>query len=984
VSRSLKLLNYSTEDNNFLKLYTELNHNFQIGDIVYINGGYYDISKFIQMIYQYGTSLNIFTGYLKGLKIIAVDLANNAFTVNVPADQNNIIYPFGTENNKFSDPTDLINLAYNTYLSDDLYKDVYVSTAVMTNGSISKGTINNGVFGTLSTPVNLNKPSNIPSNLTINHIASKNAIATSCVINDLTSGEITQKLKVVEDLTSGIPTNPFNLTSVSVGLNNNGFGYNVFEKFIINSTSQTSTINNGNFDNILAGNISLNKVNILGGKYANDLQNVASIFNSDITVSNSTIKNINYATKLSLANSTIDTFIPIYASSAAYNLNNYEIELYIDYDIVANKKWYTGPGTTYYLSGVNKTTVNDFSFLNTKAFVEIIDVTYTFGDITSAKITIKLQGLFGSWNTFKTNNPIIDFDFSKAKIHEYSNPFKLSIIEADSCTISSVLEDTLLAPPLYYIKGTSIIKEGLFNGIFFENTVSMIGQSYGESIYLETGTQLFNTTLSETDPNSNFNYAYIDIESTLKANIDNSEIISGAIYNSEISNTHINNIGETFLNNCILLDGTKVENNVFWNDVSIQFTADTVVSNVIENNAYLGDRKAPWVTAINGIAPLTNTQNSLNINKTEGFRAINYYNSQEFITVNNTANGIPDYTIKYDIPSLFNVQSPFDDTIQFVIADFGTMPLSGATWLSTTNKPKILFNNLLNQDTDLSTRLSNKLGNIVAGTYTDFPGTTPTSSTDIIRVDDNFVKTKNFFNYKDKARTQNDVAVYIDELLPTPNNFPVKSLNNPDLLFFLKVDTSFGADVDNIYTGSSNGIPNGISKLIFRHGGIFAANAGNATIVPACFIEIERVIKTEKDLADVVQNIEIIDCTYCPTYTGTNSTQAYAYNITRPIVNHPTSFYIKDNNNNDITIDVNATNKFVIDVEYWVTWFYDSSTPSLTNLSNPYLFTGRNGGQRTKHTITITLLSDGQTYYIIDDLGNYLVDNLGNRFVWNS
>lgn len=986
MSKSFKLLNYCTEDNNYLKLYTELQHDFQIGDTIRIVGGYYDISKQCQMIYQYGPSLNIYNSFIKGLKILAIDLPNNAFTVNAPGDITNLIYPFGTNANPFGDPTDVINLAYNNYSTDDVYKDVYVSKCAVTNGNISKATINNGVFGTDTTTVTLNKFSNVASDLTINHIISKNTNITSCIINDTTGGVITQKLKLVEDLTVGLSTNPFNLVLDTPTINNNGFGYNIFEKITISSTTNTSTINNGIFENVKYGNIWLNKVNILGGKYGNDYQTPATIFNSDITVSNATIKNINYTNKLTATSSIIDTFIPITATSAAYTTNDFEIELSVDYNILANKLWDCIPGNYYYLSGVNKINATNFSELNTKMFIELVSKTYTFGDITSAKIVIKLSGISGLWSTFKTNNPINTFDFTKAKINEYTTGFKIAILEADSCTISSVFEDLSIAPPLYYIKNNSVLKEGIFSGVFFENSVQANGVSFGESVYLENSVQLFNSISSETAPNTTFNYTLIDLyNNTLKVDLNHSKLLSGALYNSSVYNTVITNDNDaTFLNNCILYDGAKVSNDVFWNDISIQFTADTVVSNTIVSNSYFGDRKTPWVTAINGIAPLTNTQNSTNINKIEGYRSLSYYNSQEIINNTITTNGIPNYILKYDVPSLYNIQSVFDDTPQFSIVDFGALTYNGSSWPSTTNKPRILFNNILSNDADLSTRMSNKLANTTSGIYTDFPGTTPTNNSVITRVDNNFVKTKNYHNYHNEARTQRDVAVYINDTLPTPNNFPVSSLNTAASLFFLKFETLIGPDTDNVFTGTTTALPNGVIKLLFRNNGIFAANLGNATIVPACFIEIERVVKIEKNLADVVQNIDIIECTYCPTYTGTNSLQAYAYNLTRSIGDYPTSFYIKDNNNNDITLNVTSLNKFDIEIEYWITWFYDAQTPALTNLSNAYLFTGKNGGFRTKHILTQTVISDGQTYNVVDDISNKIVDNAGNRLTWNS
>lgn len=988
MSKSFKLLNYCTEDNNFLKLYTELNHDFIIGDSIFINGGFYDVSKIQQMIYQYGVGLNIFNNYfLQGIKIIAIDTANNAFTTNIPADINNLQYPYGLNGNQFGDPTDTVNLAYNAYITDDLYKSVYVSKLVMSNGMISRGIINNGIFGTDKTHVKFNKFNNNETNLVINHIVSKNVIATSCTINDLTSGIITQKIKVNEDLNAGIPSNPFNLSYVSTTPNNNGFGYSLYEQFKITSNTYTSIINNGNFDNIRDGYISINKTSILGGKYGDSLQNTSTIFNSQITVNNATIKNISYPTKLNISNSIIDTFIPLNVLNTSYTVNDYEILLNVEYDTVANKKWVITPGVQYYLSGVNNINADTFSDMNKKMFIEIIDVSYVFGDIVSANITIKLPNTIGSWATFQTNNPLNDLDFTKAKINEYSNSHKLSIVETDSCMISSVFEDTLMSPPLYYIKGTSTLKEGLFNGIFMEKNISINGTSFGESVYLENSVQLINNVSEETSLAIDINYAYVDLKNNaLKSNLINCEMVSGTLYNSNVSNSYIKGTSnQTFLNNVILFDGSKVDSDTFWNDISIQFIADEIVSNTIVPRSYLGDRKLPWSTAINGISPLNVNQSATNINKIEAFRSNLYYNSQEQIDASITLNGVPNYSLKYDVPTLYNVQSPFNNNLQFVIADFGKMTLSGSNWLAVNGiKPRILFNAILSTDSDLSTRMQNKLNNVTSGLYTTFPGTTPVSSTAITRVDDNFVKTKSYHNFYAETRSQRDLTVYIKDNLELLDPFPVRSLNNPDTLFYLKLDTQFGSDVDGLLTGDTGLIPNGLCTLKFRHNGIFNSDAADATMIPACFIEIERVIKTEKDLSDVIQNIEIIDCRYCPTYTGTNATQAYAYNIFRPIANHPKNFAIKDMGNNEIQLLITSSNKFVIDIEYWVTWSYDSSIPATTNLSNPYLFTGRNGGERTKHTLSVTLLSDGQTYYIIDGLGNNITDNLGNRFVWNS
>jgi len=237
---SNKLINYASVNNGKLRLYTELNHAFVVNDIVFINGGYYDNCN------KSTNSFNPFNIYNKGYKIIQINDVNS-FTIDYTVTNISLIYPYGIANNRFGDPQDNTNLAYNTFTGQNLYKDIFISKCAFIRGNFRSGTINNGIFGSDNNTSYISNTLVNETNVIINHICGKNIEINKSTINLKTHPLLstTTKASILEDLTNSV-NNPFIYSTSVIGNNNDGYGFNIFEK--INNNSNI-LITGGDFSN---------------------------------------------------------------------------------------------------------------------------------------------------------------------------------------------------------------------------------------------------------------------------------------------------------------------------------------------------------------------------------------------------------------------------------------------------------------------------------------------------------------------------------------------------------------------------------------------------------------------------------------------------------------------------------------------------------------------------------------------------------------
>lgn len=983
--KSLRLLNYAkSELGGYLELYTELDHDFVVGDIVYIIGGYYDNTNELLYINNYSsgtpTKYNPFAIHKHGYKILFIDYTKNSFVIDFQVNPLNIIYPYGTDSNKFGDPQDNVNLAYNTFVSNDMYKDIYVSRTCFIKGRFNKGTINNGVFGNDKQKAIIGKHPDMvafsnTTDITINHIGGKNLLLTSGVINSKTdtANPTSKKIELVEDLTIS-PVNPFAIANIAINNNNDGFGYNTFENFI---NVGNIIINNGVFDNpydkdIVINNATINKF-LFGSK--EPMYNHGCVIN-DVVINNSTVYNKSTVNLITLNNTVYDTYIDLNIISLSWGINPGDIELNVDYNVLANKIW---NNENVYISGIIPPD-NSFSIFNIDLYGDIISTTYTFGDLNSAVIVINCPNLIANWSSILLTNPNT-YDLSNTRIN-FINRDASDLYVKSNNTIYAHCNGTNL-----FVDNNNTIVIGKYNSATFTNNVNITGINIGLNVYLSNSYQIVTSTNIPT-----FNYAYLKNNTPITANINKSKIIGGVIYNSTISNTHADPaIGfDIYLDNVILYNGSKIESDVLWNDVNIQFYGDIVSGVTYINNSYLGDRKTPWKTEKTGLTPLTPLSKSSEINKTTGTRGndISYYTSQHKIENIIGPSIAPIYNVTYEVPNLLNVQVPINTSKKMTIIDNGIMTyLSGAWYMLANQIKKPLFVGILDNYLTLKNKINARTTNTLSGTYSDFTGVAlpPANVSNITHVDDNWVIEQSNHYYPTESRTQRDISINVYDIIPTPATFPDPLNNTPESLMFLRLDANTGPDIDSIYDDNVTPtlIHNAIYTLYFRQPGVFNNSAmGIATNIPACFIEIEQVKIIKKDLLNVVQSANIYYSNYCPSFTGTAGGAEYAWDNIKTVSSYPTDYKILHNSTNDITFEMTSTDKFEIVVEYWITWFYNETTLNLTLENNPYLKTNYKGGYRTKHMLRHKFEPSNETYFILGESSDELVDHSGNNIVW--
>jgi hypothetical protein len=987
--KSLKLLNYAKNNSNNLELYTELDHSFIVGDKIFIIGGHYDNVNNLLFISDFSSltpnTFNPFKSNSNGYKIISVNYTNNSFVINYPITNPTLIYPYGNTNNRFGNPQNLINLAYNTYSSDNLYKNIYVSRTCFLNGNFKKGTINNGVFGTDTNTIILNTllgSANI-NHIIINHIVSKNVYIGKGIINSKTdvSNPITKKIKVIEDTTISI-NNPFTLIVVPTTNNNNGWGYSQYERF---NHANNLIINNGDFDNPYNERIKLNTVVIINKARIGSLEPIIGNGTStkDITLLSGVMHYVtNTGSGLTTVNNALyDTLIPLNLNDIIYTNTPGLISFNVNYNVLANKKWENG--SNVYISGIE--TINDtFNDLNTNLTGTIINTSYTFGDINSANIQIQCASLIPIWPTLITTT-LSDYNITNVKIGFIN-------LSLDKLTInnSTIVGNFISLTNDIYFNINNNVTEGSLSGIIFNDTTQFNGSSIGNNIYINENNKQYVT--GPTVPI--MNYCFLNnTNNNLKGYINNSEIISGIIYDSVITNTVVipTNIDTTiYLNNVRLGDGAKIDPGVIWNNVNIQFYGDTVTGTNINTLSYLSDRKTPWKTGLFGSTPLNISDYSLELNKTEAITGneISYYTSQHRVQVDTVTVDAPIYKLAYQAPIIEGTIQLYNSTIRnikSVILDNGPMTFSGV-WNLNHIKQRVLFADKLIALSSFTedNAIRNRFGNVNINTNVNFPGVAlpPSNIGQIVNVDDARVIGNNNYIYPTEISTRRDITLHLHYIHKKSDKFPDSTMNDPLLKVFLKIIPSSGPIVDNIYHDivTPTAIPNGLKYLNLRQLGIYESN-GVVKTVSACFIEVEQVKIFETDLFNVPLATTVNYCNYCPPFLTYTNGKEYCWNLYPLVSQYPQDFTIKNINSQNVEFNITPTNKVQIHVEFWITWFYIDD--GLNNMSeNQFLKSTFKNGERTKHTIQHTFISSNETFNIINDSNDSLINNNGDNIVY--
>ena len=980
MDRSLKLLNYATLDgNNNLVLYTELNHTFQEDDIIYITGGYYDNVNNL----QYN---NPFTN--TQYKIIATNNSLNSFTVDFfISNINDLVYPYGTDDNRFGNPLDNTNLAYNSFLMG-MNKDVYVSKTIINAGYINNTNINNGVFGSDDNNITINE-----SNIT--HICGKNISVKNVEINDKSSNtpSVTTKYKVNEDLTIN-PQNPFNLISVPIGINNGGYSYSVFEK--IDNLNDNVIINSGNFTNNEPGfiNITYNSgTHVISNSKIGNSKNLRNITNAsfvgEITFENCEINGISNTTvdEFTFNDCDINTKVEVIGEVFDIDINNQNyITLTVNYDFIANNVF--SLGTNVYLTNV-KYNNETYHYFNKNLLCDIEDVEYIFGDVTSAKITLFLQNLYISNNWSFIVNNINDYDFSNICFYSLIDPNNEHTY--NNCDIESSLNNIKI----------SVFDSNIISGILKDVKIfggNTIGNSNTELNLINNYFYLYQQEIPAFNEINNYNitHSYIDTDKPIIGTITNCTIDKAHISDSVITDSIINNTSSisnsvsnrTFIYNSELKENNIVAPDVFFNNVIFgEFGEISFNDNVIVRSTYSENRKSPWVTGkTSQQLPrprfLSHNENINCIKNNE-----NYYNYYDRINVEPLENAS---NVKIHVPNVSYLTNVIDNENDswFIISNTVGFNPSIPAWepvsninINTSNIP--IYGGEL--DTLFKQKLINRVNYDTLGTTNEISGGVtlpPNNIGDIVEVDDNFVHglTLNLIDFN----TTNNHFIFINSIDETPDEFPDYNQNIGNLDNLITCTVTNFSNTYNVNNNDSINVNTGLYNIEFNidYSG-FVDKLGN-TMEKMCatFIEVEQVTTIEENLNNTVIDAQIYYPNYIPPYyviptisptpppitTNYNSSthNNYAYDNILLFSEINTNIYNNFLLLQDNTILSNTTvlpiqlgllsNVFKVKIVYWITWYYNES--GILNISpepNPFYTNEKITGHRTRHEFIFDL-----------------------------
>lgn len=962
--KSLKLINYAKlwqfgAAAGNIELFTELDHSFKVGDKVYIVGGYYDNCN--QQVYSTGDHYN---QYSTGYTVLAVD-GSHGIILDIPY-VSDVFYPYGINtNNKYGDPFNNTHKAYNCYTTT-MQKDVYISTCAFTRGIMKKGTINNGIFGNDYHTVVLNNKGIVSgtvsnTDLVINHIVGKNVEISKGQINSKTdaSNLPSSKIKLVEDSTIFLTylTNPFGYASVAVNNNNDGFGYNYFER--ITNTATDIIINNGTFANPNSSFIALNNLSInnarLGG---NSFNKLLSNQIDNVTMNGGYVGDINTLNdKFSIYSGTVNTFIPLTLeignpTPVAYNAALKQIDIEVEYDVLANQ--YTAVGDTVYITGITGTVNYNLSHLTGT----IAAMSYTFGTINSAVISIvfDIPGVVtgGDWTAWKTANPVTNYDFSNMKIHLLQHIFEAGQLSA--ATISTYLDSSVnFTTPDLVIENSTVI-EGYYNGVTLKGVNNFTGTTKGSSAYLTTSSQIDQDTVASS---STFTYTRIYGNKTpLTGNFTNAYIQQGMIHHSNMDSTVCipKTLGTDviFLYDVRLIGLMYLHDEVYWDIMNAgEVTKSSITgTTTYVQGAYLGNgRNTAWSTAPQILGDPTFKQNPNRIlamphDSTNGI----LYQSQSIAnSANSAVLGLTtNLTKKFHVPTSDNIQDPLTTSDIIVIIDKGSLSLTANNWSNTYNRNDVLYAAYLAGGT-LDTNIANRNSvTTLPANDADFPFVDQgLAYRDLNQIDTNYIYTSTYFRTP-HAREASEINLHIYEqaplIAPYDNQFP-----DPGFAASLTTELKIqGVGTFQCADAATENVSDGIYDQMYLKVINTVDNnvAAPAALVPECFIEIERVRVNQYSIAFGAITKSWL---YHPNYTHMNFDRLEQTVSAGMFTNIEIPLYQDKMLPIPIEMEVSAARPSEVVVEYWVTWFYYETG---YNAATDGTTSGYKGSARTKRTQT--------------------------------
>lgn len=981
--KSLKLLNYAQTDNNNLKLYTELDHSFKLGDRVYIVGGFYDNVSDIDPNDPF--SVNYYT-------VIDVDYNRNSFTIDYTIQTiSDLTYPYTDKNSinrgwQYSDPFGAD--AYNRYYDNEIYKHVYVSRCVFNAGIFNAGIINNGIFGTDDNTIdvschisNVNNTSIPTDNVKITHIVSKNIrITKGIVISKTVNVNIaTRKFKVVENknisLTNNIPNNPFSITQINVGQNNDGYGYTVLEGFETIQTSPVSnilSIKDTKIDNYLTGGVILDNVTLdncqLGSNNLINSQHTRIEYKNNIQINNSLIKNLKFGSSggnnvnFNIDNSTFNnskkvTVLKDSNNNWKFDINfngnstTQEYSLFIDYDSLANTGNMTNvpPSVPVYLSGITNSTKPNHEFFG---YSVIQDIKYVYGEYDNGVLLVlKLEDQYFKQVDLLTH--LNDFDFSNIKIIELNTiPGNIQ---------NSTFDDFALESPSRIYN--SEIKNGYYKHIIYENT--NCNADNGAVVVLNECQQILSNNIIESESNIIYNNCHITNQ-LVSGIITNTYLDKVNLYESKLgSNVQVVggslNYVEFISNSNINIDNSVDNNdelNTKYNNVKYNYNQDIVG---IHENIYPEGRKSPLVigSSLQDL-PLSKDNYAQNYNTIKLTGGTLLPTSQFLIKADNIT-----YKLIYETPHYGYVdptyEPAYNDVGYQIDADkiiSQTMTVGHTSIINPTARNFFIkFDDdpvLYNTD-----RTNNNPTSPISPDFTG-PSRTDTPAPIFYEIPENYLLEIDNYNYKELPRSSCYITTDFYDQDYTIADFPDYEKNKSDLDSLIKLELFDTVNNNYVIIGNGDNVtisnPTEFNLLLDDFVDRDGVPLVDGSRIPSTFIEIEFIeIKDGSGLKRSIIN-------QIPRYDGqSNNYNQYAIDniiaykdfASNIRISAQNIFDAKLNNNYNqelIPFQYTPNGAFNIKIQYWITWNYGKYMAFLLNGENTDGFNYWEFSKRTRHT----------------------------------
>lgn len=144
MANSCRLLNYLDPEGDYIRFYTELNMNVEIGDKVFIVGGNYDNSIYTD---KTNSLYNPFHQYATGYTVISVDQTalSNAITLNIKFGDSS--FNSGGIETIIFDPKPVYKTEDELLIEPNQVREAYISKTYFKKGEFNGGKFQDGIFG---------------------------------------------------------------------------------------------------------------------------------------------------------------------------------------------------------------------------------------------------------------------------------------------------------------------------------------------------------------------------------------------------------------------------------------------------------------------------------------------------------------------------------------------------------------------------------------------------------------------------------------------------------------------------------------------------------------------------------------------------------------------------------------------------------------------------------------------------------------------